>query len=98
MPAALHGLRVGAWHPNYPIDTSCHGVPCRVAVTVDGAYGNGARGVESRRRNLLVFVNPVGGAGNALATYNDVVAPVLRHAQVDVELVGACLETCDREP
>ena len=84
LPSTLHDLPVGALHPSHVDDRACHGLAGRVAVTVDGGYGRGGR------RRLLVFVNPVGGAGHALATFTNDVSPVLRHAQIDVELVGTC--------
>jgi diacylglycerol kinase family enzyme len=45
-------------------------------------------GYRHTRRRLLVFVNPVGGPGKALEIFTADVAPMFRHAQIDVELVG----------
>ena len=40
-----------------------------------------------RRRNFLVFVNPVSGPGYAMSVWKSTVQPMLMHAGVDVKLV-----------
>ncbi|KAG9510112.1 Ceramide kinase, partial [Fragariocoptes setiger] len=42
---------------------------------------------SNRPRRLLIFVNPFGGKGRALKIYTKRVAPLLRLARVDVDLV-----------
>ena len=39
------------------------------------------------KRRLLVFINPVGGAGKAVEIFEQEVAPLFRHARIDVDVI-----------
>ncbi len=52
--------------------------------------GRSGRGRDrSKRRRLLVVVNPVSGRRKARAVFDSVVEPMLRQADIDFELMGA---------
>jgi hypothetical protein len=46
----------------------------------------------SAHRRLLVFINPVGGRKTAVKIYESDVAPLLRHARIEAEVVSKCTE------
>jgi hypothetical protein len=45
----------------------------------------------SAHRRLLVFINPVGGRKMAVKIYENDVAPLLRHARIEAEVVSTCV-------